>query len=275
MSSRWKETWIKICCVGNSALLLTLCLAGFKDANQEVLYAKTLVLQNEDRSCSIEISCSNNEPKFSMNRPDVGTSIELVAGKSPQLAMRAGHRSLIEMREEGDTGAISLGNAKSGAHMDLKGGTGTGLFIKNGEGRVIGTWTMLQDGGTGIGLASGRGVAASILRGGDNPSVSFFSPNSEPMAAMGMVQKVPHLLISGRSGSEGILMHGGVPSSMLFVDEVGKVKILISKNGVFQGQGSPKGPQKSEKQKAFALEDTELLFPEQKDLISLQERKES
>ena len=167
-----------------------------------------------------------------------------------------------------------IGMAKDGsAHMrfadpqqnirlHLQGGEAPGVFLKNSESKTVGSWSLLSDGGTGIGLGDNAGKAAAIIRGGATPSVSFFNPNNEPMAALGMIQKIPHLLISGPAGNEGILIHGGKPSSMVVVDEVGKIKILISKHGVFQGKEQEDPTMRKKENKVFSLEDKQTLFPE-------------
>ncbi|MEL7431157.1 MAG: hypothetical protein AAGI90_01320 [Chlamydiota bacterium] len=262
-----RQTIMNICAASNLVLFCWFLTASFSQGSQDdVLHAKTLFLQNETGSCSIEISCENDQPSLTMRSESGATSVQILGGETPEITIQTEGDSVFQVVAKNDHAQLKLGDRTTADQLSLTGGPGAGMFIKNRQNKVIGTWTMLQGGGTGIGLATGEGFAASILRGGSNPSVSFFSPNNEPMAAMGMIQQVPHLLIAGGMGNEGILMHGKSPSSMLFVDEIGKVKILISKNGVFQGSGHPAQQEKSSasKNKVFSFEDHGL-FPAAKE----------
>ncbi len=169
-------------------------------------------------------------------------------------------KAMIHLGFEGDVPYISFISEKGISSLKLSGGSVPGVLLSNDQGKVISTWTLLGDGGGGIGFADKDGGAAAILRGGDTPSASFFAAQNEPVAALGVVKEIPHLLIAGKTGSEGVLIHGGEPSSFLVLDEGGKVKILISKHGVYQGK------QEKEKKdnKVFSFQDQAQLFPNDK-----------
>lgn len=254
-----------VCTIFNLALVSGLFLFGFSsDQETEVIEARQIVLHSGDSGSSIEIGCDDNLPKMVMRNSEGEVCLEIIGGKNPEISFKEEAKPTFRIIQKNGHSELALGDVAKSDKVLLNGGQSSGFFMKNSEDKIIGTWTTLSDGGSAFGLADRRGFAASILRGGSNPSVSFFSPNNEPKAAMGMIQQVPHLLISGPVGNEGILIHGGKSSSMLFVDEVGKVKILISKNGVFQGSGKGKPSKEEEKseQKVFSMEDQNLLFPD-------------
>jgi len=79
------------------------------------------------------------------------------------------------------------------------------------------------------------------------------------------MQNTPHMMISNTNTEEGILIHGGNPNSMLFVDEKGKVKILISKYGIFQKKDDNEMKLKKKDKKIFSLDDQNCLFPSVKE----------
>lgn len=201
--------------------------------------------------------------KLVIRSPKGKSTIELGFSKDdvPYLVFQSASGTAMLRLEGGETPTLALNDAQQNPRVHLQGGGAAGMYLRNGQAKTVGSWTVLSDGGAGFGLADGSGSAAAILRGGSSPSVSFFSPENEPMAALGMIQKVPHLLISGPVGNEGILIHGGNPSSMLVVDEAGKVKILISKQGVFQGKEDGGEPAKKREERVFSLEDQKSLFP--------------
>ncbi len=257
---------IGLCTMANTIALGWLALASFY-ANEQpaVLEAEKLRLTSEDGSYFITIGCDEGAPKIVMSGLDSKPVLSITGGSHPEIAFQEEEKTTCALKQKEGYAELTLGDFEKADKISIRGGGASGLFLKNTEDKVIGTWTLLSDGGAGFGLADHRGFAASILRGGKNPSISFFSPNNEPMAAMGMIQQVPHLLISSPKGSEGILMHGGNPASMLFVDELGKVKILISKNGVFQGPNQEKkepSSKRSSGEKVFSMEDQTRLFPE-------------
>jgi hypothetical protein len=139
----------------------------------------------------------------------------------------------------------------------------SGIFLKNNKNVVVGSWTFLEDGSCGFGLANKEGSASTILRGGESCGLSLYNEQNLPIGTFGVMEKVPHLLISGQEGEESILLHGGVPTSMMLMNEQGQLMVLISKKGVFKGKEAPdKVPTKP---KFFTFEkDQEKLFPSHK-----------
>jgi hypothetical protein len=243
--------------------LLALVLLGF-NRKQDKLELSELVIKGSGGS--IQIGSVDGVPQIAMLDAHGQKSFlikdrDIVAyGKNDEILAHFG------VGQDG-MGQIRLADTEQYGKVFLQGGKIPGVFLKNKQNKTVGSWSLLPDGGAGLGLGDSQGRAASVIRGGATPSISFFNEQSEPMAALGMIQHVPHMLISGPAGNEGILIHGGETSSMVFVDELGKIKILISKHGVFQGK-EKQGHQANEKEnKVFSLEGAEELFPEQKEIL--------
>jgi hypothetical protein len=155
---------------------------------------------------------------------------------------------------------ISINDEKGRAKIYFN---GSGLYLKNGSDKIIGSFTTLADGGGGFGLADKEGMASSIIRGGDNPSLSLFGNKADPIAAFGIMQNVPHLIVSAQTGNEGILLHGGKRSGLMVLDESGQLKIFICKDGIFQGKQETWFNEPPEKHKYFThKEDKAILFPD-------------
>jgi hypothetical protein len=172
--------------------------------------------------------------------------------------------SAAELVSLGDNGAnLILKDENLNPRVHIKGGNVPGVFLKSTTAHTIGSFTTLKDGGGGFGLADVHGAASTIIRGGDTPNIAFFAQGSEPAAALGVMKKIPHLLISGNDSDEGVLIHGGHPSGMMVVDENGQLKVFISKHGIFHGKEEDTTPKEDKKQKYFSLdEDVTHLFPD-------------
>jgi hypothetical protein len=175
---------------------------------------------------------------------------------------KAGSKAIISLKINKDMPEISINdeNGKSKIYFNS-----SGLYLKNKDDKIIGSFTTLADGGGGFGLADREGMASSIIRGGDNPSLALFGNKPDPIAAFGIVQNVPHLIVSAENGSEGILLHGGERSGMMVLDETGQLKIFICKDGIYQGKQETMHKETPKKEKYFShKEDKELLFPDGK-----------
>jgi hypothetical protein len=218
--------------------ILLFCMSFGKNAFKN-LEVENLVVKSPSGKGKIFLGFTGQDPLIQIEDEYSNLLFELKGGAQPVLELK-GKSSLI-----------------------VKAGEQAGIFLKNGEDKTVGSWTVMNDGGAGFGLADQKGAAATILRGGVNPSIAFFASQNEPMAAMGVLQKVPHLLVSGSSGNEGILIHGGQPNSMIVIDEIGKVKVLISKHGIFQGKEESNPMFKKGDGKVFSFEDQKRLFPEE------------
>ena len=146
--------------------------------------------------------------------------------------------------------------------LEIKGGGFPAIYLKNPQEAVLGSWSLFQEGGCGFGLAQSDGMVSAILRGGDRPGLAFYDQSDLPGAVFGLMEKVPHLLIAGENGEEGVLIHGGQPSGMMVMDEEGQLKVFISKHGIYQGKEKSAMGQPKEKQKLFSLEgNLKSLFP--------------
>lgn len=225
-----KKAGILLCFIGGLFFLSSL---GKGQSNS--VEVEKLIIKNPNGKGVIELGFKEEVPYISFLNAKGEMTLRLEGGSSGTLQLLDGSQPRIQMQ----------------------GGPVPGIYVKNQSAKTVGSFTMLSDGGGGFGLANNTGNAATILRGGENPSLSFFTNNNEPMAAIGVMQQVPHLLISGPVGNEGVLIHGGNPSSLLVVDEAGKVKILISKHGVFQG----KEEEHKKENRVFSFEDKNL-FPD-------------
>lgn len=161
----------------------------------------------------------------------------------------------------GDSPTLSLFDNKAREKVIVKGCDPSGILLKNDAGHVVATWTVLEDQGAGLGLADNEGAAASILRGGASPGLSFYGASIDPVASFGLLEKVAHFAVLGQK-DEGILIHGGVPTSLILTDEDGALKLVISKHGIFKEKEKDlSGP--PEKRKYFTYQrDLDKLFPD-------------
>ncbi|MFA5250691.1 MAG: hypothetical protein WC371_04735, partial [Parachlamydiales bacterium] len=139
-----------------------------------------------------------------------------------------------------------------------------GLTLCNGQEKVVGSFSVLNDGSGGFGLADKEGLASTIVRGGENPCFALFGNKAEPIAALGIMQQVPHLMVSGNLGSEGVLIHGGEHSGLMVLNEIGQLKVFINKDGIFQNRQQVGGEE--EKPQFFSFSDErKILFPSEKE----------
>lgn len=232
-----------------SLQLLVICglaFMGFQNKGlHKTLEVQHLIVRSPQSKMAIHLNAEGKDPEISI----VGDSGNKVVEIHP---------------DQFGGGQIRLSGAGAGASVFVQGGQSGGIYLKNQIDKMVGSWTVLKDGGSGLGLANSHGKAASIIRGGVNPSITFFGSQADPMAALGVIQKVPHMLVSGKQGNEAVLIHGGSPNSVVVVDERGQVKVLISKQGIFQGKKQKEGKGRSPKQeeKVFSFDDSQDLFSE-------------
>jgi hypothetical protein len=239
---------------------------GFSEkASYSSLETKELTIVSPDGKGRIYLGFDKKNPTLLLQDEKGKTQIQLTGGEQPLIVMQnKEQKPVLQMQLlDNDSVNISLCNSKGEQRLALQ-GDNPGLFLFNDTNRRVGSMTVLGDGGAGLGFAEKTGEASTILRGGDAPGVAFFAANDEPSAALGIMQKVPHLLISGNLKNEGILIHGGKASGLMVVDEEGKLKIFISKHGVFQQkeEEQPVVPE-GKKEKLFTLDDDfQKLFPD-------------
>lgn len=171
-----------------------------------------------------------------------------------------GSRSIISLKSTNSMPEISINdeNGKSKVYFNS-----SGFFLKNDKDKIIGSFTTLSDGGGGFGLADSEGMAASVIRGGEDPSIALFGNRADPIASFGVTKNVPHLMVSAENGDEGVLLHGGQRSGMMVLDEVGKLKVFICKDGIYQGKKEEELKETPQKHKYFSYtKDKEVLFPD-------------
>jgi len=208
------------------------------------------------------LDASSGVAKVAFLDKNGSSNLEFVGGESPTILVR--NRQAQEVFQvtliEDSYPVVSLKDNQGISRIQLQGGQVPAIFLKNAQNEVIGTMITLQDGGAALGLADKEGDVAAFLRGGASPSISFFQKSVEPMAALGISQKVPHLLIASPITKDNLVMHGGDPTSVLFVDEQGDIPVLLSKQGLFQGKKPSTATEpKTSDEKVFTWD--ELLKP--------------
>ena len=169
-------------------------------------------------------------------------------------------KSIISLKATKNTPEITIldENGKTKIYVNKM-----GLYLKNDKDKIIGSFTSLADEGGGLGLADSNGMASSIIRGGSNPSLSLFGNKADPLASFGVVNNIPNLIVSAENGNEGLLLHGGKRSGMMLLDELGKLKVFICKDGIYQGKEEELEQEHPQKRKYFShKQDKELLFPD-------------
>lgn len=261
--------------------LLLVVLTGFNQRGSKVLELEQLVLKSPTGSGKIILGFEKGSPTFQMFSGQKGSAVKISfnedkaaillqeEGKN-QVMIAGGAEPEFSLYQNEEAPSAKLFASSNGSQLYLadtsmrpslflQGGDIPGFFLKNAANQTVGSWSLLNDGGAVLGLGMGNGNAATVLRGGSQPNISFFSEKGDPMAALGMIKRVPHLLVSGPTDNEGILLHGGDPSSMVVVDELGKVKILISKHGVFQGKKEQSSAPKKKQDRIFSYQDLKKL----------------
>ncbi len=214
----------------------------------EAEFQKITLKTLDGKSCMI-LDASSGVAKIKFLDKKGGSNLEISGGDTPSLVVRnAQAKEVIQIAllEEGSP-VVNLKDGQGASRIQLQGGLTPAVFLKNPQNEVIGTLLTLQDGGAALGLADKDGDVAAFLRGGSTPSISFFQKSVEPLAAMGISQKVPHLLVTSPLTKDNLVIHGGDPASVLFVDDQGDIPVLLSKHGLFQGKkqetsSEPKAP---------------------------------
>ncbi|HRW58944.1 MAG TPA: hypothetical protein P5048_04960 [Chlamydiales bacterium] len=178
------------------------------------------------------------------------------SGKSSQTVDK------LEIKDPNSKSEIILQIDKGEPQVIMKDKNGIARVILNGsevpiismhdrQGKMMGIWKVMENGMSIIGLAKEDGSVGSLLKGGSNPSSSFFSSKGEASTVLGMIEDSPYLLVSGKEENEGIMITGGNQNGMLVLDENGRVKVFISKHGVLQQKEQPAAPEKKEKEKFY------------------------
>jgi hypothetical protein len=229
------------------------------------LETQSLIVREPSTLSSIEMKVENKEAKIFVKNDRGKNKICLIGGENPKIEILGKEEKKlfkIAIQNEEDV-ELSILDKNEKPKVFLR---PEGIYIKNKNEKVIASLVELSEGEGGFGLANNRGIASTILKGGEGTSLTMFSEKNEPAAVFGVIQNVPHLIVSGEIGDEGILLHGGKQSGMMVLDEVGSLKVFICKEGIFQSQEEEKKPKQG---KFFSKKvDKDILFPSQDSQIA-------
>ncbi len=155
---------------------------------------------------------------------------------------------------------LTLNDGEGNVRLQLQGGAFPAMIMKNEQQEIVGTFFSLKDGGAAVGLGDQEGNMSMFIRGGASPMMNFYHESSEPNIAMGIANKLPHFVIVPTNGQEGMLIHGNAPTSLLFIDEQGKVPVSLSRHGLYQkGESKERSQEKNGEGKVLSLEIEQLL----------------
>jgi hypothetical protein len=249
----------------NVILFVGLVLMGLKEKNSaSMVDAEKITLQSPDQKERIEIGFFEKHPEIRFLNEKGNVTLALKGGSESEVSLYNSQGATLAslLVNGGQEAEIMLYDDNRANRMEIKGGSLPAIYLKNPTETVVGSWSLFQEGGCGFGLAQADGMVSTILRGGDKPGLALYDQSDLPGAVFGLLEKVPHLLIAGSGGEEGILIHGGKPSGLMVMDENGQLKIFISKHGIYQGKEKSSMDQPKEKQKLFTFDgELKTLFP--------------
>lgn len=215
----------------------------------EMSFQKITLKNKEGKTCLV-LDATSGAGVVSFFSPTGVETMQITGGVKPSIVMKDKTQVAFEITLADESKPIlSLKDSKGVSRMQLQGGDTPALFLKNPQNEIIGTMLSLSDGGAALGLADKEGDVATFVRGGSTPSISFFQKSAEPSAALGISKGVPHLLVYSASTKDNLVLHGGEPTSLLFVEEGGDIPVLLSKHGLFQGKKSDKSDKQSNQPK--------------------------
>lgn len=220
-----------------------------------------ITLKTPDGMTCMVLDASTGSPVVKFIDKTGASNVEIVGGDCPSVVMRNSKQKeivQIAVLEEGNS-VVSLKDESGISRLQFQGGNAPAIFLKNTQNEIIGTMLTMQDGGAAVGLADKDGDVAAFMRGGSSPSISFFNKSVEPLAAIGISQRVPHLLVTSPTTKDNLVLHGGDPTSVLFVDDKGDIPVLLSKHGLFQGKKQSNSTKSTTDEKIFTWD--ELLNP--------------
>lgn len=238
-------------------IFILITIVGWKSGyGMEV---EELVIKNGSSSACIKLQVADNSPQIILMDQQGQERIVLKVEDLAKILVNS------ETKEKGLE--LSVKEEGSFALFDKNGrnkvsASPTGMILKNESDKVVGSFSILADGSGGFGLADKEGLASAIVRGGENPCFALFGNKPDPIAALGIMQQIPHLIVSGNLGNEGVLIHGGEHSGLMVLNETGQLKVFINKDGIFQNQQQTST---EEKPQFFSFSDErKLLFPNEK-----------
>ena len=241
----------------NIFVLIILFSVSFKSRDVfKTIETEEIIIKSPDSKSYIQLKGGKSPEIFLKN--EEGMKIAIKGNKNPSIDFFNGNKNLAKILVEKDRAKlIFFDDKKEKVLLDS-----SGIFLKNQKGNIATSLSTLSDGGGGIGFAKEDGSSAAIIRGGNNPVLAMFSDREDPMCAFGVLSKVPHVIVSGEIGEEGILMHGGEKSGMMVMDESGDLQVFICKEGIFQGSKEEENKvNKKRKLLTFFEEDKKILFP--------------
>jgi len=221
------------------------------------LECQKLIIKGPDGKAAMVLDATGLVPIISILDKKGAANITLTGGEAPAITLKNRNQdeSIALLVDKDQLPMIVFKDKKNYARMQIQGGDSPAIFLKNQSNEIVGTMLLLQDGGAAVGLADKEGDVAAFMRGGSSPSVSFFKKSVEPTAAVGISQNVPHFLLSSPTTNDSIILHGGDPTSVLFVDDKGEVPVLLSKHGLFQGKEESSAKEEKQEGKIFTKDD--------------------
>ncbi|MBP9841319.1 MAG: hypothetical protein KBC64_02705 [Simkaniaceae bacterium] len=143
---------------------------------------------------------------------------------------------LLELGAQQEGGVIAFFDQRGVVRLQLQGGNTPAVMLSGPDQTLIGTFFTLQDGGAAVGLGDQSGDIATFVRGGSSPNIAFYQNSPEPNLALGISGSVPHFVLMPKTKQEKLLIHGGSPASLLFVNENGDIPLVLSKYGLNQNK---------------------------------------
>jgi len=206
--------------------LLFFIFFGFSKT-EKALEVERLVIKNPQSKACIEMQVIGDQP--------------IIAIKDKQGAALG----TIMIDQQG-VFQLSLNDQNSSPRLELRGGDYPSLFILDTKQEMLGGFFPISEGGSGIVLCNKNNKLSTLIRGGDNPGINFYEKEEDPTIALGIISTVPHFLLSGKYSTDGVLIHGGEPTSLLFLDGKGEVQVAVSRLGFYarQMQDTDKGPER-------------------------------
>lgn len=235
---------------------LFLSMKGSQAPSSE-LECQKLIIKGPDGKPSMILDATGSIPTISFFDKKGSANVVVSGGQTPAFTIKNPNQeeSISLCIDKEQMPMLVFKDKKNLARMQIQGGDSPAIFLKNQNNEIVGTMLLLQDGGAAVGLADKEGDVAAFMRGGSSPSVSFFRKSVEPTAAVGISQNVPHFLLSSPATNDSIILHGGDPTSVLFVDDKGEVPVLLSKHGLFQGKEESSAKEEKQEGKIFTKDD--------------------
>lgn len=189
--------------------------------------------------------------------PNLFQNTGVIEGTRLVLRGSSGNPNIILQGDDENT-LMTLNDGEGNIRLQFQGGSFPAMIMKNEHQEIVGTFFPLKDGGAAVGLGDREGNMATFIRGGTSPMMNFYHQSSEPNLAMGIANELPHFIMVPTKGQEGMLIHGNAPTSLLFIDEQGKIPVSLSRYGLYQKGGEEK-KSGEDKEKVFSSDIQQLL----------------